>query len=136
MSRLALCNLSLTIFLGLKNTPLSPLAGRSYEGLNVFHRCAGYTTIVAILLHGSLFVQSLVRGGSSFLLMMPGQYAAVFATFCAITIGITASSFFRKRQYELFFIIHVTLATGILTARTFSQTYKDIPANHEQSFSI
>ena len=116
--RLALCNLCFTVFLALKNTPLSPLAGRSYESINVFHRCAGYTTIVAVLLHASLFIQSLVRSGSTFLLMMPGQYAAVFAAFCFLTIGITASSFFRKRQYELFFIVHVTLVTGIMIART------------------
>ena len=116
-TRLALCNLVLTIFLALKNTPLSPLVGKSYESINVLHRCAGYTTIVAMLLHSSIFIQSLVKGGSTFLLMMAPQYAAVFAGFCLLTIGVTASTFVRKRQYELFFIVHVTMVTGILIAR-------------------
>ena len=120
ISRLTLCNLCLTVFLALKNTPLSPLAGRSYESVNVLHRLAGYTTIVTMLLHSSVYIQSLVKGGSTFLLMLPGQYAAVFAAFSLLVMGITASSFFRKRSYELFFVIHVALATGILIARRFS----------------
>ena len=135
--RLALCNLCFTVFLALKNTPLSPLAGRSYESINVFHRCAGYTTIVAVLLHASLYIQSLVKSGSTFLLMMPGQYAAVFAAFCFITIGVTASSFLRKRQYELFFIVHVTLVTGIMIARKYSQSHRtDLEADNIQSSFI
>jgi hypothetical protein len=107
------------MFLAMKNTPLSPLAGRSYESVNVLHRCAGYTTIVAMLLHSTLFIQSLVKSSSTFLLEMPPQYAAVFAAFCLIVIGVTASSPFRKRQYELFFMIHVTMVMGILIARKF-----------------
>jgi hypothetical protein len=115
--RLALCNLCLTVFLALKNTPLSPLAGKSYESINVMHRCAGYTTIVTMLLHASVYIQSLVKGGSTFLLMLPGQYASVFAGFSLLAIGVTASSFFRKRSYEVFFVVHVSLVMGIMIAR-------------------
>ena len=117
--RLTLCNLCLTMFLAMKNTPLSPLAGRSYESVNVLHRCAGYTTIVAMLLHSTVYIQSLVKSSSTFLLEMSPQHAAVFAAFCLIVIGVTASSPFRKRQYELFFMIHVTMVMGILIARKF-----------------
>ena len=117
--RLTLCNICLSIFLALKNTPLSPLAGRSYESINVLRRCVGYTTILYMILHSTTYIGGLAKSHSLFLLVMPGQYAAVFAGFCFLTIGITASSFFRKRQYELFFIVHVTLVVGILTARKF-----------------
>ena len=126
---LTLCNLCLTMFLALKNTPLSPLTGHSYESVNVLHRCAGYTTIVAMLLHSSVYIQSLVKSGSTFLLMMPPQYAAVYAGFCLVIIGVTASSPFRKRQYELFFMIHVTMVTGILIARKFTPYIRSIQAN-------
>jgi hypothetical protein len=48
---MALCNMCLAIFLGLKNTPVSPLAGKTYQDLNVLHRCVGYTTILFVVLH-------------------------------------------------------------------------------------
>lgn len=49
---LALCNMCLAVFLGLKNTPLSPLTGRSFEALNGLHRCSGYVTVAFVVLHG------------------------------------------------------------------------------------
>lgn len=48
---LSLANMLLAVLLGLKNTPLSPIAGKSYEQLNVLHRCCGQTTIVLTVLH-------------------------------------------------------------------------------------
>nr|POF01262.1 hypothetical protein CFP56_21210 [Quercus suber] len=53
MGWMTVCNLCLVIFLGMKNTPLSPLAGRSYESLNVLHQFAGYTTILCMVLHST-----------------------------------------------------------------------------------
>ncbi|KAK5693182.1 hypothetical protein LTR17_025226 [Elasticomyces elasticus] len=50
---MALCNLCVAVFLGLKNTPLSPLAGKSYESINVLHRYCGYTTILYMVLHST-----------------------------------------------------------------------------------
>jgi hypothetical protein len=49
--RVALCNMCLTIFAGIKNTPLSAIAGRSYESINVLHRWCGYTTILTTIVH-------------------------------------------------------------------------------------
>jgi hypothetical protein len=46
-------NLALTFFLALKNTPLAPLVGLSYEKLNVLHRWAGRATFVFACLHMS-----------------------------------------------------------------------------------
>lgn len=49
--RVSLCNMCLAILLALKNTPLSPIAGRSYEMVNVLHRWCGYTTIFIMTVH-------------------------------------------------------------------------------------
>lgn len=49
--RVSLCNMCLAVFLALKNTPLSPIAGRSYESINVLHRWCGYTTILLMTVH-------------------------------------------------------------------------------------
>ena len=116
--RLTLCNLCLAVFLGLKNTPLSPLAGRSYESINVLHRCCGYTTILLMILHSTIYVSGLAKVHYLGLMMMPGQYAAAVAAICLLCTGVAATRFIRKRQYEIFYIVHVTLAIGILIAGT------------------
>jgi hypothetical protein len=51
--RMAVINLAFTFFLALKNTPLSFLAGSSYEKLNVLHRWTGRTTFVFLIIHVS-----------------------------------------------------------------------------------
>lgn len=48
---LALCNMCLAVFLGLKNTPLSPLVGRSFDVVNGLHRCCGYVSVLLAVLH-------------------------------------------------------------------------------------
>lgn len=48
---LALCNMCLAVFLGLKNTPLSPLAGRSFDSVNGLHQCCGYVSVLLVVLH-------------------------------------------------------------------------------------
>ena len=114
---MALCNLALVMFLALKNTPLSPLAGRSYENINLLHRVCGYTVIVFVILHASTYISALAKAHALMeVLAVPGQYAAAVAAFSFLTIGITAFSFVRKRQYELFFIVHVILVTVILVS--------------------
>lgn len=50
-TRVSLLNMLLAILLALKNTPLSPIAGRSYEMVNVLHRWCGYTTIFIMTVH-------------------------------------------------------------------------------------
>lgn len=58
--RVSLCNMCLAIFLALKNTPLSPIAGRSYESINVLHRWCGYTTILLMTVHTAYVTLDLV----------------------------------------------------------------------------
>lgn len=50
-TRVSILNMVLAVLLALKNTPLSPIAGRSYEMVNVLHRWCGYTTIFIMTVH-------------------------------------------------------------------------------------
>ena len=111
---MALLNVSLTVILGLKNTPLSPLAGRSYEKLNVLHRCCGYTTIAFVVLHAVCYITGLAAIDNLSYLNTQYQHAAAVAGMSVLTIGVTASYFIRKRQYELFYVVHVTLITVVM----------------------
>jgi hypothetical protein len=119
---MALMNLGLTVFLGLKNTLLSPLTGRSYETLNVLHRPCGYTTILFMILHSTIYVSGLAKADALMLLAAAPQYAAAVAGFSLLTIGVTASPFIRKRQYETFYIVHVVLGTLVLIMGKSSST--------------
>lgn len=112
--RLMLCNLCLVVFLGLKNTPLSPLAGRSYESINVLHRCCGYTTILLTMLHALNVIAGLAKEHVLVYLMEPGQCAGIVGALGLLIIGLSANRSFRKRQYEVFYLLHVALVTMIL----------------------
>ncbi|KAK3622829.1 hypothetical protein LTR56_021961 [Elasticomyces elasticus] len=112
---MALCNLCVAVFLGLKNTPLSPVAGKSYESINVLHRYCGYTTILYMVLHSTVYVSGLYKVGALFVLMDPKQYAAATAGLSLLILLV--STLIRKRQYELFVTLHLcivglVLATG------------------------
>ncbi|EMC92507.1 hypothetical protein BAUCODRAFT_294002 [Baudoinia panamericana UAMH 10762] len=116
---MALCNMCLAVFLGLKNTPLSPLAGCSYEGLNVLHRCCGYTTILYVILHAIVIVTGLVHEGQLYLMRMSQQYAGAVAGLSMLIILASTASIIRRRQYELFITMHVVLVAVILATAGF-----------------
>jgi predicted ferric reductase len=112
--RLAACNLVLAIFLGLKNTILSPIAGKSYDSINILHRACGYTTIALMILHSTNMVAYLYAKHATKYLNLPGQYAAAVAGFSMLTIGFTAFHPIRRRFYELFYVAHIVLVLTIL----------------------
>ncbi|KAF2163722.1 hypothetical protein M409DRAFT_57217 [Zasmidium cellare ATCC 36951] len=112
---LALCNMCLAVFLGLKNTPLSPLAGRSFDAVNSLHRCCGYVTVLLVVLHAIVYVAGLANAGALTEVMtesanIAGAVAGVFM----VLIFITAIGFVRRRQYEFFYAMHLVLVAGIL----------------------
>lgn len=113
---MTLCNLVLTIFLGLKNTPLSPIAGQSYDILNILHRACGYTTIVCMIVHSTNMVSYLFSIGYQHYLNLPGQHAAAVAGFSFLAIAVTANHLVRKRWYELFYLAHIALVMMVLIA--------------------
>ncbi|KAK4895929.1 hypothetical protein LTR27_006100 [Elasticomyces elasticus] len=109
---MALCNLCVAVFLGLKNTPLSPLAGKSYESINVLHRYCGYTTILYMVLHSTVYVSGLYKVGALFVLMDPKQYAAATAGLSLLVL--LMSALIRKRHYELFVTLHLCIVALVL----------------------
>lgn len=124
------------MFLALKNTPLSILTGRSFDRVNALHRCCGFLTIFFMVLH-SAYVEICVSVGqcspvhrtyiyglSTFgvmeqVLTEPQQYAGAVASLSMLLILATAIGFVRRRQYEMFYAIHVLMAAVVLVAGMF-----------------
>lgn len=123
------------MFLALKNTPLAFLAGRSFDRVNALHRCCGFVTILFAILH-SAYVEICVSlgqcspsnrtyvyglwtfGKMEQVLNEPRQYAGAVASLSMLLIFATAIGFVRRRQYELFYAIHVVMAATVLVAGT------------------
>jgi hypothetical protein len=104
----------LAIFLGLKNTPLSPIAGRSYESLNVLHRWCGYTTILITVIHTAVYAAGLVATDYVHLMTTPGTIGADVAGIAMVLILLTANGWVRRRYYETFYLLHTILVVVIL----------------------
>lgn len=121
------------MFLAVKNTPFSPLTGRSFDRVNTLHRCSGFLTILLMILH-STYVEICVSVGQcsplhrtyvygllSFgvmeqVLTEPQQYAGAVASLSMLLMLATAIEFVRRRQYELFYAIHVVMAAVVLVS--------------------
>lgn len=136
--RVSLCNMCLAVFLALKNTPLSPIAGRSYESLNVLHRWCGYTTILVMVVHTAyvisksnsltlqplltrlrVYVAGLFATDYDHLLIMPGTIGADIAGIAMVLILLTANGWVRRRRYEFFYIAHTILViVSLITGNT------------------
>ena len=118
--RVALDNMILAIFLGLKNTPLSPIAGRSHESLNVLHRWCGYTTILITMIHTAVYAAGLHATDYAHLLTTPGTIGADVAGITMVLILLTANGYVRRRYYEVFYLLHTFLIVIVLiTGKSF-----------------
>jgi Ferric reductase like transmembrane component/FAD-binding domain len=121
-SLMFISNLPLLYLLAAKNQPVKFLTGYSYESLNLFHRRIGEFMCLLAILHGiGMF-------GVWWTIFYPhGVTLLDFLTTKIIVLGIatllayeglylTSLASFRKRWYELFLGLHVTLqlAAGIL----------------------
>ncbi|KXT15723.1 hypothetical protein AC579_120 [Pseudocercospora musae] len=113
---MSLLNLLLTIFLGLKNTPLSPLAGYSFDSLNVLHRCVGYTTILYMILHSTTYTAFLFKSGFQSVLAEPKEYAGAVSGFAMLALLATSIGPVRNRVYEVFYTSHIILVAIIIVA--------------------
>lgn len=124
----------LAIFLGLKHTPLSALAGKTYRDLNYLHRSCGYTTVAEVILHGrsafgpiksllvaadishSLYSSGLYQHRVPYVLRQPIVYAGAVAGVAMLGIGLTANPWFRVRFFEAFYMLHVLMVAIVLVA--------------------
>ncbi|OBT53881.1 hypothetical protein VE04_06250 [Pseudogymnoascus sp. 24MN13] len=110
----ALCNLAFVIFLSLKNTPLAILSATSYETLMPLHKAAGYTCIVASLVHAIVYLEAWAQADSLNDMLEPTQIAGIMGGIALLLIGVLALPYIRRQRYELFYAIHVTLSALIL----------------------
>ncbi|KFX87358.1 hypothetical protein V490_08310 [Pseudogymnoascus sp. VKM F-3557] len=110
----AICNLCFVIFLSLKNTPLAILSASSYETLMPLHKAAGYTTIVASMVHMIVYVNAWAQSNILHEMLEPTQVAGIMAGCALLLIAISTLPFIRRQRYELFYVIHVILSAFIL----------------------
>jgi predicted ferric reductase len=110
---MTLLNLAFTTFLSLKNTPLAWLVASSYERLNVIHKAAGYTTVLFAIIHPTLFLTALSRGGYLWVIKQFLHYSGAIAA-CCMLITATVATLLHQLRYELFYIIHVTMFMVII----------------------
>ncbi|KFZ02558.1 hypothetical protein V500_00103 [Pseudogymnoascus sp. VKM F-4518 (FW-2643)] len=110
----ALCNLAFVIFLSLKNTPLAILSASSYETLMPLHKAAGYTCIVASLVHAIVYLKAWAQSDTLHAMLEPEQIAGIMAGIALLLIGVSTLPYIRRQRYELFYVIHVILSAFIL----------------------
>jgi predicted ferric reductase len=105
--RLALVNLTLVIFLALKNTPLAFLTAYSYERLNCLHQVAGCAMFIAMLLHAALYTAFFNDQGRLVAIYSEsGEIAAIVAGFAFLSVVFSALVL-RSIWYELFYVTHI-----------------------------
>ncbi|KZZ91122.1 Ferric reductase, NAD binding protein [Moelleriella libera RCEF 2490] len=105
---LAVANLLFVVFFALKNTPLAFLTVWSYERLNCLHRIAGYTAVAHVLIHAGTYTKYFISEGRAYMLVRTSDIWGIVAGSCWIGLAL-AAVFLRRRWYELFYYIHVTL---------------------------
>ncbi|KAI1366206.1 ferric reductase NAD binding domain-containing protein [Xylaria arbuscula] len=101
------------LFLALKNTPLAILTAYSYERLNSLHRIAGYTTLVYTILHASIYAEYFISEGRIYILQEDIVTSGIVAGF-GMLFTVLAGTILQRRNYELFYIIHLALFVVIL----------------------
>ncbi|KAJ5924415.1 hypothetical protein N7466_008602 [Penicillium verhagenii] len=109
MGWISVANFVLLVFLALRNTPIAPLSGQSYEKLRPLHKIAGYTCIVSSVTHGILFLKESAEIGYLELMSERENLSGALAGLSMVIIGLSTISWFASRYYEAFYIIHVVL---------------------------
>ncbi|KAE8453286.1 hypothetical protein EG329_011353 [Mollisiaceae sp. DMI_Dod_QoI] len=107
-----LSNLVLVILLSLKNTPIAFLTAYSYERLQPLHQIAGYTSVACMFMHAIVYIAAWDYSDSLDQLLEKNQIMGIVAGLSLLAILVTP--LLRKKQYELFYILHIILAILIL----------------------
>ncbi|KAI1325438.1 hypothetical protein F5Y16DRAFT_401438 [Xylariaceae sp. FL0255] len=107
--------MAFVVFLALKNTPLAIITTYSYERLNKLHQIAGYTTLIYVILHASIYSSYFLEAGRTAVLREDVVKAGIVAGFSMLSIVLTGG-ILRRFDYELFYIAHVTFFMVILVA--------------------
>ncbi|CAG7920457.1 unnamed protein product [Penicillium olsonii] len=108
-SRISVANFVLLVFLALRNTPLAPLSGSSYEKLRPLHKTAGYTCIVTSVIHGITYATAWSQAGHLHKFRELEYLAGGIAGLAMVVIGASTFTWFVRRSYEVFYFIHLAL---------------------------
>ncbi|CAM1501026.1 Fc.00g101880.m01.CDS01 [Cosmosporella sp. VM-42] len=103
---MAIGNLLIVVILAMKNTPLAYLVGHSYDQLNLFHRAAGYTTMVFIIIHSCSYASYFSSIGRISRLTTNEEIFGMVAGFSFLIMAISGG-LIRRWCYELFYYLHV-----------------------------
>ncbi|CZR52291.1 related to ferric-chelate reductase [Phialocephala subalpina] len=105
-------NLSLVMFLSLKNTPLAFMTAYSYEHLQPLHQIAGYTTIATWFMHAMIYITAWDYSHTLHEMLEKDQIMGIIGGISLLLLLLT--TLLRKWHYELFHIVHSLLAVLIL----------------------
>ncbi|KAJ6184662.1 hypothetical protein N7519_005963 [Penicillium mononematosum] len=106
---ISVANLVLLVFLALKNTPLAPLTATSYEKLRPLHKVAGYTCIFTSVLHGIVYVSAWSEIGHLAEMKEHEIFVGPIAGCAMLIIGFSTITYFMRRYYELFYMLHIIM---------------------------
>ncbi|CAD6448882.1 48f7f4ba-a6e2-4ec0-83e9-dd05d0cddb2a [Sclerotinia trifoliorum] len=109
----AAAHITFITFLALKNTPLAFLTNYSYESLRVFHKLAGYGTILWSTLHAIFYIIYEAQSNSYDTLLEKHQIFGIVAGIAMLIILFT-SLFIYRMQYEIWYIVHIVMYLLIL----------------------
>jgi predicted ferric reductase len=114
-ARVTAYNLSLTVFLALKNTPLALLTAFPYERLNILHQTAGYCTVLSAMLHAITYLVTLSQEDTLQIMREQNQIMGIVAGSTLLLILTTALTL-RRVSYEPFYVTHVVLFMLLMIA--------------------
>lgn len=100
MTRVALANFVLVVFLSLRNTPLAPISGYSYETIRPLHKVAGYTCIVSSILHGVVYLGAWSAMDNLAEMRQTENLVGPIAGLAMLVIGLSTITSFARRFYE------------------------------------
>lgn len=103
--------MALCVFLGLRNTPLTPIASISHTQLNILHRIVGYTTVLLVLAHAALYTFHLGRQGRWAILIREDNLEGIGA---GIGMLVMLMGIWRHRSYKIFYASHIAGCIAIL----------------------
>jgi predicted ferric reductase len=93
-------NFTLLVFLALRNTPLAPLSGNSYEKLRPLHKVAGYTCIVTSVIHGITYTVDFAQKGKLERYKEKKNFSGAIAGVAMLIIGFSTIGYFVQKSYE------------------------------------
>ncbi|KAF7546544.1 hypothetical protein G7Z17_g8348 [Cylindrodendrum hubeiense] len=98
-------NTALSVFFGLRNTPLGFLSEQSYNRLNFLHRVVGYTAIAQMLCHALLYALRFgLQHRLSVLITKPANLHGIVS---GVGMLILLLGLMRHLGYEAFYVSHV-----------------------------